>query len=187
MRVLNLIGSAVGALLALATGLAAAATIPPEIEFPSYAGAGSFPQEMAWTRTFDLKGERVVSATISGSWGSSVPGGDPNSTSGVNVLLDGVLVAQCVQYDPCYQDLGIPSRPWSYVFTKQQLPLLEDGTVTLSAVQTSATNIQLGITTLRIETAPLPTVPALSPFGVLALLAGMAVAGSLAARRFPRR
>ena len=63
---------------------------------------------------------------------------------------------------------------------------MNDGTATMTAVQTSDLRIRLGASTLVIETVPLTIVPTLSPFGLLALLAAMAVAGMLALRRYPR-
>ena len=166
------------------------------VAFPEVNGApvaaGPFPQPAVVVGTRSLAippGERVASATISGFWGTTDEG---KSTAGVDVLVDGFLVAQCVKPDPnCYLGDGA-ARAWSHVFTASELAALDDGIVTVSAVQTSDLHVRLGVTTLVITTAkpvvvvpppPVPTpVPALSPAGLLALLMGLAAAGMLALR-----
>lgn len=196
MRVLDVVRLGVGFVTALAAGLAAATTII--VTFPEFNGAPHedtetfpLPPVIVASETFSIPaGEQVASAVISGSWGNSTR---PGSTAGVTVLLDGFKVAQCDKPDPnCYVP-GPDLRPWTHTFTNGELLRLGDGTALLTAVQTSDFQVRLGASTLVIDTAPLvavappaAVVPTLSPFGLLALLVAIAVAGVLASRRYPR-
>jgi hypothetical protein len=187
MRVLDVVRSSVGVVATLAASLAAAATIV--VAFPEFDGApidSPFPQPAITVGAQTLSipaGDRIVSAVMSGSWGTSTK---PDSTAGVTVFLNGVEVARCVKPDPgCWiGDSG--QRPWQHTFTGPELLPLNDGTATLTAVQTSEAFLRLGVSTLVVETAPLFIVPTLSSLGLLALLAAMAVAGMFAARRYQR-
>ena len=188
MRVLPLVRSVAGGVLLAAAGLAAAATSIvafPEVNGPANQ-SGPFPQPpiVVATRTFTVpEGEQVVSAEISGAWGSS---GDPNSTAGVNVLVDGIVVATCVKPDPACWSGDVGQRPWTYKFKSAELQALNDGAATMSAVQTSDLSVRLGVSTLIVETAVPPIVPALSPFGIAAL-ALMVAAIAFATHRIHRR
>ena len=188
MRVTALFSGVCGVVASLIVGAAGAATIVvtfPELQNPpALTVAGPFPSPTALdigTVNFTIPpGERVASARISGFWGSTDV---PASTAGVDILLDGIVVAQCVKPAPdCWVDAS-SQRPWSYTFAKQDLPKLADGTATLTAVQTSEISVRLGLTTLVIETEPADRVPTLSTLPLLALAAGLALAGGLAARR----
>ena len=189
MRVMQLVRSAAGCVLLTVAGLAAAATSIvafPEVNGPANP-SGPFPAPpiIVATRTFTVpQGEQVVSAEISGSWGSS---GDPNSTAGVDVVVNGVVVASCVKPDPeCWKgDVG--QRPWNHKFKGTELVALNGGAATMSAVQTSDLNVRIGVSTLVVETGTPPIVPALSPAGLAALAALMAAAFAFAARRVTRR
>jgi len=135
------------------------------------------------TVTFPVPaGEHVIAAKISGFWGSSLI---PEGTAGVNVMVDGILVAQCVKPAPECWEAGVGQRPWSHIFSPQELIALDDGVAKLTAVQTSDVAVRLGVSTLIVETAPIPvqTVPALSAAALLWLMAGLAVTGALFARR----
>jgi hypothetical protein len=186
MRIFRLAASAVGLALTLAVGMAAAAPILvvfPEVDGPTLTPSGPYPQPplAVATRTFTIPvGERVVGATMSGYWGTNAL---PKSTAGVDVLLDGVLVAQCVKDNPgCFTGDG-GQRPWSHTFTEGELTVLDNGVASLTVVQTSEQNVRLGISTLIITTAPPPAVPTLSPAGLAGLLVALAAAGMLALRR----
>lgn len=197
MRVFNVVRSSVAVVAMLAASVAAAATIV--VTFPEFNGAlfdSGFPQPpvTVGTQAFSIPtGDRVVSAAISGFWGTTTK---PDSTAGVTVLLDDVEVARCEKPDPaCWLPGDSGQRAWRYTYTAPQLVSLNDGAATLTAVQTSDAFIRLGVSTLVIETAPIVIVPetapifivpTLSPFGLLALLAAMAVAGMFAARRYRR-
>jgi hypothetical protein len=191
MRLLNAIRWSIGVAAASAACLAAAATIV--VTFPEFNGAPidtGFPQPAVTVGVQAISipaGDRIDSAVISGYWGTTAK---PDSTAGVTVLLDGVEVARCEKPDTgCWVgDSG--QRPLSHTFTAPELLPLSDGTATLTAVQTSDEFLRLGVSTLVIQTTPLAivpppsaTVPTLSPFGLLALLAGVAVAGMTAVKR----
>jgi hypothetical protein len=83
-----------------------------------------------------------TSATISGFFGNSVV---PNS-SAVDLFLGSILVAQCIAFNPCYDDQT--PTPWSDTLTAAQLASLGTGPVNLIAVQTSQYVVRLGATTL---------------------------------------
>ena len=188
MRIFSMVKWTVAAAAALAAGLASAATVLvafPEVNGPPFTVSGPFPQLLnVATRTFTVPdGERVVSASISGHWGSS---GDPNSTAGVVVSIDGIEVASCAKPDPSCWTGDSGQRPWSHVFTAEEMLTLNDGAATMSAVQTSDERVRLGVSTLIIETAPPPVVPTLSPAGLGALLTLMLGAGALLLRRRAR-
>jgi len=195
MRVFGLVKGAVGCVALLAGACAAAATLV--VSFPDFDGpesTGPFPQPslpVGAPQSYSIPaGERVVSATISGSWGSAAK---PFSTAGADVFVNGIRVARCVRDDPgCYLD-GPAQRPWSYTFTDPELLRLSGGSAAMTAVQTSDLFIRLGASTLILTTAPqaavpaIPAIPALSPAGLGALLAAMAAAGGFALRRRGRR
>ncbi len=185
MRILRLLRWAIGITAAWAAGLSAATTILvvfPGVDGPELAN-GPFPQPPLAIATRALtipKGEIIVSATISGSWGSDA---QRKSTAGVDVLANGILVAQCVKPDPvCWSETG-GVLLWSHAFTDTELSFLNTGSVTLTAVQTSDVAIRMATTTLVVTTAPPPTVPTLSPPALLALLLAVVAAGALVFRR----
>jgi hypothetical protein len=191
--------------VALAVGLAAipawAATIvvtfPELANPPSHSAQNPFPvlQPLpVGTVTFPVpSGERVVAAQISGFWGSSLI---PEGTAGVDVRVDGVLVAQCVKPASGCWEPAAGQRPWSHEFTESELSVLNDGVADMTALQTSDITVRLGTSTLIVQTGPLPpviveptllpAVPALSSLGLLALIAGLAVAGAFVVRRTTR-
>jgi hypothetical protein len=179
-----------GVFASLVVGVASAATIVvtfPELQNPpALTVAGPFPQQPLniGTVNFTIRpNERVGSARISGYWGSVDV---PVSTAGVDLLLDGILVARCVKPAPdCWVDAST-QRPWSYTFSKDDLAKLADGTATLTAVQTSEISVRVGVTTLVLETVPADRIPTLSPAALLLLAAGLALAGALAAGRRSR-
>ena len=158
----------------------------PELDGPPAGSAlGPFPTLAVGTVTFPVPaGHTVVAAVVSGFWGTStIP---EEGTAGVNVVLDGVLVAQCVKPSPGCWGNSSGQRPWNYVLGPSELAALNDGVATMTAVQTSDITVRLGTSTLIVETGPVPpppTVPTLSALGLLALVAGMAAAGVFLVRR----
>jgi hypothetical protein len=117
-----------------------------------YFGPNSaFPRSSVDVGSFDygqeLGGGRVSSATISGTFGNSVVG----STSGVDVFLDGVLIARAEPYGPAWNGGG----SWSHTLTESELQVLQDGSAQLTAVQTNEFVIRLGATRLEMETGGL--------------------------------
>jgi hypothetical protein len=183
-----------GAVALLAACSADAATFLrtfPELDGPPSSAQDPFPPQPSLnvgTVTFPVPvGERVIAATVSGYWGTStIP---EEGTAGVNVLVDGILVAKCVKPSPGCWGNSSGQRPWNYIFAASELAALNDGVATMTAVQTSDITVRLGTSTLIVETGPVPpvppvpTVPALSALGLLALVAGMAAAGVFLVRR----
>jgi hypothetical protein len=191
MRTLAWIRGAVALVAGVAAGSAWAAAhvlVFPELsDPPSHAVEEPFPPQPplpVGTVNFSVPaGERVVAATISGFWGTSLV---PDGTAGVDVRVDGILVAQCVKPSAdCWQSAA-QQRPWSYTFSATELVAFNDGVASMTAVQTSDISVRLGTSTLIIETGPLPAVPALSTLGLLALIAGLAGAGVFLVRRATR-
>ena len=158
----------------------------PELDGPPASSAqGPFPTLAVGTVSFPVPaGETVIAAVVSGFWGTNT--NPEEGTAGVNVVLDGVLVAQCVKPSPGCWGNSSGQRSWNYVLPGSELAALNEGVATMTAVQTSDITVRLGTSTLIVQTGPLPpppTVPALSTLGLLALVAGMAAAGVFLVRR----
>lgn len=191
MRMSTLVKGLLGALAWLAACSATAATyvltFPELTNPPSFSAQEPFPPQppiFIDTVTFTVPpGERVVAATISGFWGSTRI---PEGTAGVDVVVDGVLVARCEKPHADCWERAVGQRPWSYIFAESELKVLNDGVATMTALQTSDISVQLGVSTLIVQTGPGPSVPALSTAGLLALMAALAAAGAWIVRRFPR-
>jgi hypothetical protein len=192
MRASRLVRWATFVVAAVGAGAVAAATV--EVTFPEYSGAelnaGVFPATsviVGQKTPLGLPaGEAVVSGTISGSWGNA--GAPGKGTAGVDLYLDGLLVAQCLPTDAtCYcpdSAACTGAVPWSRTLTSAQVAALNASGATLTATQTSPIVIRLGATQLTLTTAPVvPPVPTLSPPALVVLLLGMATMGLLAARR----
>jgi hypothetical protein len=136
-----------------------------EIMIPEFSGPphfSGFPQPALTIGNFSYvlpQGEKVVSATISGTFGNS----EFQSSAGVDLFLDDLLVGQCKLATPCWFNFN-GLIPWSHTFSSSEFSLLEDESATLTAIQTSFKNIGLGETTLVIETEPV-VIPPPSPPG----------------------
>ena len=110
---------------------------PPGTHWDEYP-VGSF--------SYDLAGQVITSATISGQWGSN----GAISSAHNKLFVDGFEIAESP--DPCTDIV-----PWSYDFRDDEVfSALEDGEVIFSTVQLSGFRVRLGETTLTIETAPIP-------------------------------
>ncbi|MBH8560635.1 PEP-CTERM sorting domain-containing protein [Nostoc sp. CENA67] len=140
----------------LSPGHAQAATITstlPEFSGEYFDGSASFPLSSVTVGTFSYtipSGEQIVSASLSGTFGNSVV----SNSSGLNLLLDGLQVAQCIRFDTCYY--SATPEAFNFTFSPADLSLLNDGSALLTAIQTSEYVIRLGSTTLTIETASVP-------------------------------
>jgi hypothetical protein len=94
-----------------------------------------------------------TSIDLSGTFGT---GDTPQTASspGENLYLgtvadpDEILVAQCVEFAPCYENLTGPATPWTYDLTASQIASLGTGTVDFTAVQTSQFILAVGATTM---------------------------------------
>lgn len=95
---------------------------------------------------FDILGGDTA-ITLSGTFGN---GDTPqeSSTGGVDVYLGNLLVAQCVEYAACYENISGTPTAWTDTLTSSEIASLGTGLVDLTAVQTSAYFIRLGDTTL---------------------------------------
>ncbi|MBW4684810.1 MAG: PEP-CTERM sorting domain-containing protein [Komarekiella atlantica HA4396-MV6] len=125
----------------------------PEFSGELFDESAPFPLPSVTVGTFLYKipsGEQIVSASISGTFGNSVV---PNS-SGLNLLVDGLQVAQCIRFADCYYN----QRPeqFNFTFSTGDLSFLKDGSALVTAIQTSESIIRLGSTTLILETVPEP-------------------------------
>lgn len=148
--------------LSLAFG-ATPATAQTSETLGEYSGAyytSGFPIAPVTVGTFSssLWSLGVAGATISGTFGNSAF----SNSAGTDLFLDGILIAQCVQFATCYSTAG--PHAWSYTFGAGDLGIFADGFAILTAVQTSEYTIRLGQTTLA-------TVP--EPATVLLLAGGL--------------
>jgi hypothetical protein len=106
--------------------------------------------------------------TLSGTFGNSLTG----SSSGLDLYLGSILVAQCVEFTACYNNTTSTPTPWSASLTSSQIALLGTGLVDFTVVQTSQFYIRLGQTTLtqiNTATAPEPSTLLLLGTGALGL------------------
>jgi hypothetical protein len=130
-------------------------------------GSGSFPdpgpyQPSTVVGTFNILSDS--SLTISGTFGNSTV----SNSSGVDLYLGSILVAQCVEFTGCYSNLS--PTAWSDTLTGAQLAGLGTGSVNLVAVQTSQFVIRLGVTTLdQVVATPEPATMALLGLGLMGL------------------
>jgi hypothetical protein len=135
---------------------AQAATLTYSLPEYNFDGAPPFPNSPNLVGTFSYtlpSDETIVSAVIEGTFGNSVfP-----SSAGVDVYFDNLLVAQCLEFEPCWG--GFEPVQWRFTFDESHFSLLEDGTALLTTVQTSEFVARLGTTTLTIETQPEPAPP----------------------------
>lgn len=154
------------------SGAAQAATLTDTLDEFSFDGQPPFPTAVQTVGTFrfDPMGERIVSASISGSFGNSLSA----STAPFQLFADGDFIGECLTSDPCFV---APAD--AFQFTLSNLSILLDGEVVLSLFQTAQSVVRLGQTTLSVETAPSP-VPL--PAAGWMLVAGLAGFGAVRKR-----
>jgi hypothetical protein len=79
----------------------------PEFNGPEFVDPGPYLPPTVVGNFMILPGDTAI--TISGTFGNSLTG----STAGVDLYLGSILVAQCVQFTPCYNNLTKIATPWS--------------------------------------------------------------------------
>lgn len=142
----------------------------PEVSFD---GNAPFPSTEQTVGTFSFlipDTEVITSAVVSGTFGNNA---FIFSTAGFDLFGDGIFLGQCIEFDDCWSDAGIPLLPFEFILT--DLSVLSDGELTLSFIQTSEFIVRLGSTTLTIETRTVP-LPATAPL-FAAGLAGIGLVG----------
>jgi hypothetical protein len=136
---------------------------------PEYNGTARFPdpgpyQPSTVVGIFTITpGDTAI--TISGTFGNSLT----PSSSGTNLYLGSLLVAQCLEFGACYNEMTSPT-PWSFTLTAAQIAALGTGVVDFTVVQTSQYWLRLGETTLtQVNTAAAPEPSTLLLLGTGAL------------------
>lgn len=120
----------------------------PEYSSPSHPVGTYYDQYLVGTFNYNLMGEQIVSAVISGQWGNSTAG-----TTAHNLLfVDDLQIADTHAYTP--DSYSTYTVPWIYTFS--DFSVLNDGIADFFTVQTSQYNVRLGVTSLHIETAAVP-------------------------------
>ncbi len=163
------------------SGEAHAATFTQTLPEYSFDGAPTFPNPSNIVGTFSFSlpsDEKITAAVLEGTFGNS----EFPSSAGVDLYLDNLLVAQCIEFEQCWSGPGPVT--WRFTFDESHFSQLEDGMAVLSAAQTSEFITRLGETTLTIETTPQPSTSVPEPATVLGLLA---IGGSLLLSRKPSR
>ena len=140
-----------------------------------------FPQPAITIGTFTYTipdGEHIVSASLHSTFGNS---SFPNS-AGVDLFADGIATASCAAWGLC--DTGSSPAPFSHAFAPSDFALLSNGSLPVTAVQTSGNIIRLGQETLCIHTAS--NGPADAPEPATAALLGLGATALWLMRRVPR-
>src|SRR5207237_8188860 len=117
---------------------------------------GPYPSGPYTVGTFTgIPGGTIVAATIHGTFGNS----QNPTTAATRVYLGSTLVAQCIQFTPCYGP-GVSPTPWAFAFNITNFSELAGPNAVLTAWQDSQTYIRLGETTLDIVYATVIPEPA---------------------------
>jgi hypothetical protein len=111
-----------------------------------------FPRDWGVLHTFLFSlpaDEEVGEVRISGTWGDV---DNFDSSAPADIYLDGVPVAECIEFDPCWQE-DDQFVDWSFSFLAAGVPNLEglfrDGEAELTAIQNA--NISLILSNLRLQ------------------------------------
>lgn len=150
---------------------------------PCWFGSGctpaDFPYDWGTLRTFSYEipaGRSVVDARLEGTWG----GDFFNSTAPVEVRLEGILVAECLEFQPCWDESAKEDWNGGAGFLLSDLgvdfgdpavrALFEDGAASLSVVQTDVISANFSNLSLTLY-LPEPGAGVALAFGIGGLVA----------------
>ncbi len=155
---MTLLASLVFAVFTFAAPHANADTITATLGEFSASSTGPFPGPSLTVGTFTFTiptGQVITSATLSGTFGNSAVG----TTASVSLFLDGQSVGQCGNLNnnplaPCNQPPG--PDPFTFNIAPANFSVLADGSAVFTIQQLGVASIQLGQTTLTINTQSAP-------------------------------
>jgi hypothetical protein len=123
----------------------------------SSTGSAPFPNPSLEIGTFNYTlpaGEEIVSATISGTWGGNLFNSSAPARLFVDLAAIVIQVAQCIEEEPCWFESTGPVS-WTYQFDPSEFIFLEEvGVAAFTQIQDDVITVDLGPTTLTIDTAP---------------------------------
>ncbi|MBA3321389.1 MAG: PEP-CTERM sorting domain-containing protein [Pyrinomonadaceae bacterium] len=123
----------------------------------------TFPRPTLTIGTFNFTipaGQQIIGATLTGTFGNSVNG----VSSPLNLLFDGLQVAQCAPSAPCTGTFGT-TGPTPFTFNFSNFSTLNDGTALLAFSQLGPGAVRLGNLTLTIQT-PVPEPATMTLLGI---------------------
>ncbi len=141
----------------------------PDCFFQGSCTGEDFPMDWGVIRTFDYStaltpGDEVIDIFIDGTWGGNLGFG---GTAPVEVYLEGILVAECLIFQPCWNDASTVDWNGGAGFLLSDLgvdfsdptvrALFEDGMADLSAIQNDLTSVNLTNLSLMVHVVPEPS------------------------------
>lgn len=142
----------------------------PDCFFQGGCTGEDFPVDWGVIRTFDysnalIPGDKVIDIFIDGTWGGNF-GFD--GTAPVEVYLEGILVAECLIFQPCWDNASNVDWNGGAGFLLSDLgvdfsdpavrALFEDGTADLSVIQNGLTSVNLTNLSSMVHVAPEPDI-----------------------------
>ena len=123
----------------------------------------TFPRPTLTIGTFNFTiptGQQIIGATLTGTFGNSVNG----SSAPLNLLIDGLQVAQCATGAACTGAFGT-TGPTPFTFNFSNFSTLNDGAALLAFSQLGPGTIRLGNLTLTVRT-PVPEPATMTLLGI---------------------